>query len=380
MKKISVILALVIYATAIYANECSDILKYSQTTSHIISNKSDFDREVHNFCKEYSSNKSSKKSLGVKYKVLSFSSGGSSASSMASKYCSDNNKEKSKNNAFESYVTSVNPSAYTAYIQCKQLSKELQYSSKRVARKLTVDIAFNSKVKKSNAVLSHYTTSNDNNVSCKWKDTDEKKITLSQGSSSVLKCKRSKENQGQLSYVAITRDNESGLSIQIPWQAYSKEDIPVDTLNELKNQIEKTEQELNTKTTKLEKIQKSLKNKVAVNTKNISNIGIIDTLEVRGSWSSNIVHTLPKKNFTDYRNIIVCSSIGPGDENCRLIDADFTGYTYLDFNGVREYETRFKIIGNNQYEYSGNVDHNVPARRFKDNRLYLIQGLHKKAL
>lgn len=380
MKKIPIIFISLFYSTIIYANECSEILQYSQTTSRVVSSKSDFESRVKDFCKEYSSNKSSAKNLGIKYKFLSFSSGSNSASSIASKYCSNDEYKKTKDSDFDSYVKYIDPRAYTAYIQCKQLSTELTYTTTKLARKLVVHVTFNPKYKNTITDLTYSTISDDDTVKCKWKDTGKSKITIGQDTID-LECRRSEKYQNKLSYISISRKGVGELAIKIPWSAYKigEDNAPINTLKQLRGKIESVEQKLNIKTIKLEETQKKLKSKLRVNAKNINNIGIIDILDTRFLVISDEVHTLNNgKKFTDYRNIIVCSLNGSGyTENCRLIDTSFTGYTYLDSvrrRGRQWYETKFKIIGNNQYKYSHKEGHS------QDNKLYLIQGLHKKAL
>ncbi len=275
MKNISIILALVFYTTVVHSNQCNEILQYSQITSKIISNKSDFESQVEDFCDEYKSSEgiTSNSSLGIKYKVLSLNSSGGKTSTkqLYKKYCKNKQYERKTNNDFNSYIKSINPRGYSAYQSCISASKDLTYKwNNKKANGFTVNIGFNSSTSGTSAKL-YYSVIPDK-VNCSWwRGHKGKEITFKKDEKKVvLTCKRDKEHQNETAYITIDRINAKYDPIEIPWSAFNKNGVPIDTIDSFRREIGDISQELNAKTAELEKIQKSLENKVGANTKNIS--------------------------------------------------------------------------------------------------------------
>lgn len=228
-------LSMAFLATSANAQECESVVALSKVVSTVVSDKDSVEQHASNFCNEYakSSGKSSNSSFGASYKFLSASFGSSSASveEVASKYCSATNNYSATKDAYKQYIESISPNAYTAYEQCLRMTKQdLRFNvnlASVLPTQFSMSVAFTSSVAGSpTAKLAHSTS---DGINCKWDNSIEKSLKIASGSSAILECSR--KDQTKRGYVTVVRsDATSSDPLTLPWQAYNKEGVPVDTL------------------------------------------------------------------------------------------------------------------------------------------------------
>lgn len=235
---------LAILATSLGASaqECESVVALSKVVSTVVSNRDSVEQHAANFCNEYSrsSGRSSSSSFGASFKFLAASFGSNSASvdEVASKYCSASNSSSATKDAYKQYIESISPNAYSAYEQCLRMTKQdLRFSvnlASVLPAQFSMSVAFTSSVSGSQAAKLAYSASD--GISCKWGTSSEKTLSMPSGSSALLDCSRT--DQTKRGYVMVVRsDATSSDPLTLPWQAYNREGVPVDTLAELQQSI-----------------------------------------------------------------------------------------------------------------------------------------------
>lgn len=225
-------------AIAISAHaECESLIALSKIVSTKTSDKQSLLQQASRFCSEYASNKGVNASaeFGAAYQYLSASFGSSSTSydQVASKYCSSQDLKQANADAYQEYVELIAPGAYDAYNQCIAQGDELDFS---IAPGAITPKEFNLVVsyrplggnKKASLIFS-----TSEGIRCKWPTGLENKITIPIGGT-VLHCSRTKVDER--GFVSVVR-TDAQAKIQIPWQAYGADGLPLDLLAPLNEEI-----------------------------------------------------------------------------------------------------------------------------------------------
>ena len=203
--------------------ECTDIISLSKLSSTTVENRNRLERHARNFCNVYSrsSSRGGTAQYGISYNVLSASMGSSnvSADTVASEYCDNSSGFTSREDAYEQYIETIAPGAYSAYEKCIEFSRNdviftLDPASV-LANQFTLTVEFTSRVRNATAEFS-FSASND--VRCKWNNSNSNEFVMQVGST-TLKCER--DDTSRRSYVTVIRSNSTQSTITVPWQAYS---------------------------------------------------------------------------------------------------------------------------------------------------------------
>lgn len=231
-----------ICAISAHAQQCETVVALSKVVSTVVSDKDSVDQHASNFCNEYarSSGRSSSSSFGASYKFLSASFGSSSVSidEVASKYCSASNNYSATRDAYKQYIEAISPNAYSAYEQCLRMTKQdLRFNvnlASVLPTQFSMSVAFTSSVKNSiNAKLAY---SASDGIKCKWDTSETRSVSMASGSSAILDCSR--PDQTKRGYITVVRgDATSSDPLTLPWQAYSKDGVPVDAMASLQKTI-----------------------------------------------------------------------------------------------------------------------------------------------
>jgi hypothetical protein len=220
---------------------CTSVLALSKVVSTVVSDRDSLEKHASNFCSENSRvvDGSSSASFGASYKFLSASLGNSSASreEVASKYCSASNGQTSNRDAYLEYIQSISPGAYGAYEQCVRLSEQdLRFNldaGSVLPNQFSMSVGFSSSTATSKAAKVAYSASQ--GISCKWGGSSAKTINLKSGTSALFECRRSDATIP--GFVKIARTDHSVTEMTLPWQAFTKDGVPVATIRTLKMAI-----------------------------------------------------------------------------------------------------------------------------------------------
>lgn len=240
--------ALVIGSTSAVAQQCESLISLSKLSSTTIADKSAVEQHASNFCSEYSKSggKSSSSSFGASYKFLSLSSANADTSveAIASKYCSASSNFSQSSDAYKQYVDSIAPGAFEAYQQCIQLaSRDVRFSLSAASTlpsefSMTVSFTGSGAANKSAEISANPASG----ISCTWDSKTRPSVVLGTGQTTVLQCKRQEINRR--GYVVVARTDGTKESMTIPWQAYSKDGVPIDALSAFESRVRKLENDL----------------------------------------------------------------------------------------------------------------------------------------
>jgi hypothetical protein len=206
-------------------SDCNQLIELSKNTSQTISSASLFQSYEHAFCSDYSSYKSSGKSMsaGASYGPISGTFGQSSNSleAVASQYCENDGSINQSSNMFNDYVQQIAPGAYAAYTNCITLEHS--------------NITFNFSGGTVQPTYAEYTVNNlDNNnqnsdeitfteypgINCNWQGRPASQATYRVYGSGFgrLQCRRHDANTD--GFVTMTAAHSPVAQVAIPWPRY----------------------------------------------------------------------------------------------------------------------------------------------------------------
>jgi hypothetical protein len=241
--RIHLALLAIVVSSNVAAQTCETVIALSKTTSLVVQDRDSLEKHAAAFCSEYSRTRgsSSSSSFGASYKFLSasFGSGDASVDAVASRYCSAADMSVSRSDSYRQYVESIAPNAYSAYEQCLR-SKDLRFNldlGTVLPTEFSLAVAFIAPSRDVKTAEVTYSASSD--VMCAWGNAAPATTNVLQsGSSDFLKCTRpdpSRRSYVRISNVATGSDNV----LTIPWQAYSRDGVPVDSLKAMESAIER---------------------------------------------------------------------------------------------------------------------------------------------
>ncbi len=235
------------FASEALAN-CENIITLSKVTSAVALNRDQFQSTLDNFCREQknSSGKSANGSLSLG--PIGLGGGGSSSNQSYDQYCQQNQNKSFGDEAFRQYVESISPRAYDAYEKClKSVGVDFDLTAMN-AKYFTLLVSFSSRNDLSKAAIVSYVPNGDG-VICQWENQMSAETSpaasntspaqmIGHGRTYSLQCTRQdykKEDQITI-YRADSSDHEQ---LTIPWRRYNDDLIPVDTVEELANSLNK---------------------------------------------------------------------------------------------------------------------------------------------
>lgn len=238
-------LVLLLAPSVVLAQDCESVIALSKTQAVTVSDEETVNQHAENFCNEYSksSGSSSSTSVGASYKFLSASFGQSGASmeQVASRYCAASNSFNASKDAYREYVENISPNAYAAYAQCLAMTKQSLRFNLDIAsilpNEFSMAASFNSDVAAANTAKLAFSAAS--GVECSWEGGDEKTITISSGSTALVRCTRA--DATKKAYVTFVRKDGAGNApMTLPWPAYNDEGIPIDTVEALQSNLATT--------------------------------------------------------------------------------------------------------------------------------------------
>lgn len=232
---------IILFTAPLAAQNCESVISLSKVTTRSSSDREAVEQAAASFCNEYSKKTtgSTSSNFGASYKLLAASYGSNSASEeeVASRFCSANSNYSMSKDAYRNYVENISPRAYGAYEQCIALSgKDLKVAIEEnsiLPRQFNMTASFAPTVSGSNGADLDYVASS--GVTCKWNTGAARSIKMRGPSAAVLQCSR--DDQLQAGFVTVVRTDEGRRGMTVPWQAYSKDGVPIDTIADLQAAI-----------------------------------------------------------------------------------------------------------------------------------------------
>lgn len=224
------------------AQDCEGVIALSKRKDVILISKNSLERHAGIFCSTYDRKESRESSLRftTSYHILSASIGISDApmESIAERFCSATDEHAASAAAYMQYIETISPEGYRAYGQClRMLQQELRFHvdvNSILPDEFSMSASFVSMTGQASAKV---TVASSQDVSCRWKYTDEEVKDIRSGSSAILTCTR--QDTTRRSYVNLVRnDIGSGQeSLVIPWQPYDQDGISLDTLSTVMQEL-----------------------------------------------------------------------------------------------------------------------------------------------
>jgi hypothetical protein len=241
--------SLILATASAHAGSCTDVIALSRTTKDTIESSDSIDNHAANFCSEYYKKDSSSKTAAyaASYKMLSasMSTGKSSESEVAAKYCSGDASNSAKQNAYRQYVESISSSAYKAYEQCISLSaSHISFdvdSNTMLPRELVVPVAYHPT--SPNSTTLRYTSSS--GIDCHWATVATEEMVMPANTSAILKCSRAAIDSAGFVTI-INQTDGAGQVFTLNWPRYNKDGIPINLIESLLEKFSTTTTELST--------------------------------------------------------------------------------------------------------------------------------------
>ena len=241
-------------ATTLYAqneSECLGVIRLGRTSNETVRSKDEFHREASNFCEDYRKYKATgnKGSFSGGYKGIEVgaSSSKQKIESTSRSYCSSEEGEGAKADAFEEYLSYLPDYVVAAYNSCIEFQgKNILFDMVNMSirpEELMIPVSFKTDEKNAQAELTNFASTG---VTCSWNrnESTPKDIVLEGDSQASLVCNRSSRNERH--DVIIMRTDGIGGTIKIPWMAHDPDGLPVDFVRALEEKhqssIERHEQ------------------------------------------------------------------------------------------------------------------------------------------
>lgn len=228
-------------------DRCLGVINKSRSEARSIATKKDFFTHQKNFCREFSSARSSGRtaSFGMSYDVLSLSSGSSrmSAEAVAEQYCEQNGAVRRNDVDYDNYTSQVPRDAFSAYEACLKSARDGgvifdHHGSVFTHNELLFGVRFNATTEGETARI-RWTAVPKTGTTCSWEGSAEtgNVIVMQDSSQANLRCQR--DNWQSKSAVVVDRQNGTA-RMRFDWQGYAQangEYHPVSKLYEMQQNI-----------------------------------------------------------------------------------------------------------------------------------------------
>ena len=254
-------------------NNCAEVIRLSRQTASIVQTKDHFEEHAKNFCDEYRSSKSSNRSqsYGASYELLAASMSGSRTSEVqvASKYCSTNERESRRQDAYEQYLNTVSPGAFGAYEACQNFSSTGTRIDLSAVHEKEMFVNLTNSLDTGDARIRFSGTQG---VNCHWDASDanehsQDKWMLKPRSAAVVMCNRTSSTQDDS--VIVYTSTSPNIPLTFPWSRYNEEGEPVDSLRDLQQQLATLERDVSNMNVDLGVVNQRIRNLFDIRTTEI---------------------------------------------------------------------------------------------------------------
>ena len=229
-------------------DDCAEVIRMSRHTASVVQTQDHFEEHAQNFCDAYRSNQSSSRSRSYQasYELLAGSMSGSrtSESQVASQYCSANRRESRRQDAYEQYLNTVSPGAFSAYATCKKFSSTGTQIALSAVHKTEMFVTLRNSLDTGEARIKYSGT---RGIDCRRDASDANEQSqdpwvLKPRSAAVVKCNRPSPTQADS--VIVYTSTSPNTPLTFPWSAYNTEGKPVDSLRDLQRDVRNVNTEL----------------------------------------------------------------------------------------------------------------------------------------
>lgn len=234
-------------ATSIYTAafaDCVDVIRASLTVRTAVAADNEIISSARDFCQSYTRAKTEGTSFsgGVSYGVLSADAGGTrlSVDEVAQKYCDASNSSQVRSSAYEQYIETIAPGAYSSYDNCIKSSTDLKASLNPngiLPGSLVITVHNeNNDVNNTDSFQANPSP----NITCTWAPSDRAKVeedvvSLPGRSSAALRCLR--KNPEERAYITLATTTSPDEAFTFAWTAFQNE-RPVDQMLAIRQEVE----------------------------------------------------------------------------------------------------------------------------------------------
>ena len=275
-------------------DDCAEVIRMSRHTASVVQTKDHFEEHAKNFCDEYNSSRSSSRSRSYEasFELLAGSMSGSrtSESQVASKYCSTNERESRRQDAYEQYLNTVSPGAFSAYDTCKKFSSTGTQIALSAVHEKEMFVTLRNSLDTGEARIKYSGTQG---IDCRWDASDANEQSqdpwvLKPRSAAVVKCDRTSPTQKD-SVIVYTSTSPS-TPLTFPWSAYNKEGQPVDSLRDLQQQLATLGRDVTNVNAELGTVNGRIRNLFDIRTTNIT---VRTPDQSPSSWPNQVTYVAP---------------------------------------------------------------------------------------
>ena len=231
-------------------DNCVELLRLSRTTSRTVEDQEQFRSTVNNFCNEVRSARSEKRSLNVDLRVMGLGEGGgaeASTNSLYTRYCSGETDVNYDRRIYRQYLEGIAPGAYAAYDACTTAaSNDVQFQMLTSPTRDVLELVVFHETNTPGGRADMSWSASDP-VTCNWEsfrgdgevEAPQRRI-LAENERTRLKCRRGSFNAQPIrepDFVNVIR-NGGNATINIPWRKYGPDNTPVQTIEEIRRNLE----------------------------------------------------------------------------------------------------------------------------------------------
>jgi hypothetical protein len=243
LKRVVVLLA-TLPVSPVFAADCLSMIRSSRLTAVSVLDSSEVRAAASQFCSAEGRRERRRGSFSLDFFVdklpLGLNIGTSGEKQLSSKYCSSGDSLSASSLAYRTYVETIAPGAYDAYVQCVKLSQdEIEFELQgKIAKYLSLTVSFRPKSGPGNRALMSVTPAP--GVSCKWQGQTfpRSEIELKGAAAATLSCTR--ESATEKHFVVLARTDGSGSTMSIPWEPFDSDGQPVYLMRELQERLSRT--------------------------------------------------------------------------------------------------------------------------------------------
>ena len=221
-------------------NQCLELVRLSRMKTQTIMSQSQFASTVNAYCEERSNSSSAAVSAGG----AGYSASASRAEASYGKFCSRDTDDRGSESDYNEYMEGVQPGAYAAFAACEAARNNdgVQFEMSKAPTRDRLVLGIFNRTNTGDTADMQWDGSDP--VTCQWAGDagGTPRRTLQPNERAFLECRRSTFDSEPLrepDAVDVFRaDGGDAAVLNIPWPKYGPDNSPVQTLEEIRQQID----------------------------------------------------------------------------------------------------------------------------------------------
>ena len=221
-------------------DQCLELVRLSRMKTQTIMSQSQFASTVNAYCEERSNSSSAAVSVGG----AGYSASASRAEASYGKFCGRDTDDRGSESDYNEYMEGVQPGAYAAYAACEAARNNdgVQFEMSGAPTRDRLVLGIYNRTDTGNTADMQWDGSDP--VTCQWAGDARgtPRRTLQPNERAFLECRRSSFDSEPLrepDAVDVFRADGGGAAVlNIPWSKYGPDNSPVQTLEEIRQQID----------------------------------------------------------------------------------------------------------------------------------------------